>query len=161
MRNGNGGTGGNDGSIDNVRLLDVTPQLDKRFTPRLTAPGTPTTLTFTITNTNELLAKPGWSFTDTLPAGLTAVSGSEASTCTNGVVNVTSGNTVVTVSGDLQAGQVSCEVTVQVVSSIVGTYENCAGNVSDVVGLNAPDFVWHVTDERWTAPLRAWIWYVK
>ena len=62
--------GSNDGAIDNIRISDVTPTLAKVFAPAQVKVGDSTTLTFTITNTAELGAKNGWSFTDNLPAGL-------------------------------------------------------------------------------------------
>ena len=71
MRNENGDGSGNDGAYDNIRVLDVTPQLDKAFSPTSVATGGVSTLTLTITNTSDLAAKNGWSFTDSLPEGLT------------------------------------------------------------------------------------------
>lgn len=53
---------GNDHAFDNIMLLDATPSLDKEFTPASVYVGQTSTLTFTITNTSELSAKPGWSF---------------------------------------------------------------------------------------------------
>ena len=54
------------------RVLDVTPSLDKSFSPTLVGTNQPSTLTLTITNTTDLLAKSDWSFTDTLPPGFDA-----------------------------------------------------------------------------------------
>jgi hypothetical protein len=54
MYNANGTTNGNDGAFDNVRLIDVTPQLDKSFSPALIAPGGTSTVTLTVTNTSNL-----------------------------------------------------------------------------------------------------------
>ncbi len=55
-----GGAYGNDGATDNIRVVDVTPQLDKSFSPAVQTTGQPSKLTFTITNTSELGAKDGW-----------------------------------------------------------------------------------------------------
>jgi hypothetical protein len=63
---------GNDAAIDNIRVLDVTPRLDQAFGPSPVEINTPATLTYTITNTAELAVKTGWSFSGTLPNGLTA-----------------------------------------------------------------------------------------
>ncbi len=129
---------GNDYAVDNLRVLDATPQLDKVFaspTPR----GEPTTLTFTITNTSDLAAKEDWSFTDTLPAGLEVADPAGTTTnCTNGSVAAVSGGDTIEVSGDLETNRAFCTVTVDVVAAEPGDYENCAENVSDLVGLDPP-----------------------
>ena len=73
MVNNNGSGAGNDLAFDNIKILDVTPQLDKSFSSDEVGVGQTATLTLTVTNTNELAAKNGWSFTDNLPAGLTSL----------------------------------------------------------------------------------------
>jgi uncharacterized repeat protein (TIGR01451 family) len=138
MVNTNPSGGGNDAAFDNIRVLDVTPQLDKSFSPAVVPTGGTSTLTFTITNTSELAAKNGWSFTDALPAGLTVAGGTAAATtCSAGVVTAAAGATSVGVTGNLNAGQASCTVTVPVTSSTTGTYTNGPGNVTPN-GLNEP-----------------------
>ena len=140
MRNAQGSASGNDHAFDDITILDLTPQLDKGFEVSETAIGDAVTLTFTITNTSDLLAKPGWSFTDTLPAGLVVASPNGFSTtCPSGAVTAPAGGTTIDVSGNLGAGQASCTVSVDVTSTTVGTYENCPDtNVTDLVGLNPP-----------------------
>jgi uncharacterized repeat protein (TIGR01451 family) len=138
MRNETTTTSGNDGAFDNIRILDATPTLDKSFSPSTLEAGQASTLTFTITNTSDLAAKNGWSFTDNLPAGLVAANPSGASTtCSGTSVSAAAGSASVAVTGNLNAGQSSCTVTVNVTSPRVGTYTNGAGNVS-LVGLNPP-----------------------
>ena len=138
MRNETPTSSGNDGAFDNIRVLDVTPTLDKSFGPAEVNVGAPSTLTFTITNTSELAAKNGWSFTDTLPAGLVVADPASASTtCSGGQATAAAGGGSVAVSGNLNAGQVSCTVSVNVTSATRGTYNNCPGNVA-LVGLNPP-----------------------
>jgi hypothetical protein len=67
LTNDQGAHNGNDLAYDNIRMLDVTPQLDKEFIgdPRFPdAPtvftGDPATVKFTITNRSDLAAKDGW-----------------------------------------------------------------------------------------------------
>lgn len=134
--NTNGSGGGNDHAFDNVRIIDVTPQLDKSFSPTAIAPGESTTLTFTITNTAELGAKNGWSYSDALPSGLT-VAGAAATTCPSGVVTAVNGSGSISVSGDLTEGLASCVVTVPVKATAAGTYANGASNVT-AIGLDLP-----------------------
>jgi uncharacterized repeat protein (TIGR01451 family) len=134
--NGEGNGYGNDSAVDNIRILDVTPQLDKEFSAATAPINTPVTLTFTITNTSELAAKPGWSFTDNLPSGLTANPASATTTCTGGTVSAST--TAITVSGNLTTGQTSCTASIQVTAPGAGTYTNCATNIINAVGLNPP-----------------------
>ncbi|WP_405579208.1 choice-of-anchor P family protein [Streptomyces sp. NBC_01190] len=129
---------GNDGAIDNVRLLDATPQLDQAFAPARLPVGAPTTLTFTITNTSELAAKNGWSFTAQLPAGLRLDGGSAATSCGSGTATADAANGTVTVHGDLAAGQQDCTATVQLTSITGGTYQVCGSAITDAVGVDLP-----------------------
>ena len=137
-------TTGSGFGVDNLRVLDVTPSLDWSFGPSDVAVGTPTTLTYTITNTSDLIAKNDWSFTNTLPAGLAvAPTPSVGGTCTNSagtafaVTAVAGASSIAAVGGDLAAGATSCTITVNVVASTDGTFTNGAGNVATV--LNAPE----------------------
>ncbi|GLW57470.1 DUF7507 domain-containing protein [Kitasatospora phosalacinea] len=140
LRNSANTGSGNDAAFDNIRVLDVTPQIDKSFSPSPAPVGGTSTLTFTITNTSDLLAKAGWSFTDNLPAGLTvAGTPNTATTCTNGTVTADAGGTSVKLAGDLTAGQASCTLSVDVTSATAATYQNCAANTADLVGLLAPE----------------------
>lgn len=136
--NQHGSGTGNDSAIDNVRVLDATPQLSR--SPAVTVPaGGVATLTYTVTNTTERDAKPGWSFTDRLPAGVT-VAGAPATTttCTNGTVTAPAGGTSVSVSGDLAAGADACTVAVPVTAATAGTYRSCAANLTSATGVLAP-----------------------
>ncbi len=127
---------GNDAAIDNLEVLDATPQLDKVFEPATQVAGQPATLTFTVTNTAELSSKLGWSFSDTLPAGMTVVAPTATTTCTNGVVTAPVGGTTISVTGDLETNQAFCTVTVNVTAP-AGHYENSATNVT-TDGINPP-----------------------
>lgn len=137
MQNANGSGAGNDAAFDNIRILDVTPQLDKAFTPTTVQTGGISTLTFTVTNTSELASKTGWGFTDSLPAGLTLANGTVGGTCTATTTAVAGATSVVVANGSLATGQSSCTITVQVTSPVAGSFTNGPGNVTPV-GLNPP-----------------------
>jgi uncharacterized repeat protein (TIGR01451 family) len=139
---------GNDVGFDLPQLVDVTPQLDKAFTPATITQGQTTTLSYTVTNTSDLAAKNGWHFIDTLPSGLTA-SGPVGGTCVRTASSV-SGQTV-DITGNLAAGSASCTITVSVTSNTPGTYSNsgctandgtaipnCTNNFPTITGLNPP-----------------------
>ncbi|WP_454853662.1 DUF7927 domain-containing protein [Promicromonospora soli] len=137
MRNENGSGAGNDGAYDNIRVLDVTPQLDKSFAPADTYTGGTSTLTVTVTNTSDLAEKNGWAFTDTLPDGLVVADpANTGGTCDASVA--ATGSSIEITDGVLAAGEASCTITVDVTSTEIGQYDNCADNFSDVSGLDLP-----------------------
>lgn len=136
--NGNGGGSGNDSAVDNIQLLDATPQLDLSATAGSVPVGASADLTFTVTNTSDLDAKDGWSFTANLPAGLTQFGNATTTTCASGTASNGSTAGAIDVAGDLSAGQASCTVTVHVTSLFGGTYRLCAGQISDSVGIDPP-----------------------
>lgn len=126
---------GNDHAFDNIRILDATPQLDKEFLGGWAPSGGTARLRFTVTNTAELGSKPGWSFQDALPDGMTVASPSGATTtCPAGSVSATGSQ--VSVTGDLSVGMASCTIELDVTAAR-GTYTNGPDRVS-VVGLNPP-----------------------
>lgn len=128
---------GNDQAFDNFKILDVTPQLDKSFSPASVPVGAVSALTLTVTNTDELAAKNGWSFTDTLPAGLTVADGAATTTCPAGVVTAAAGATSVAVTGNLAAGMTACTVTVNVAAAAAGSFTNGPSNITGI-GINPP-----------------------
>lgn len=141
----NSTTGAGSGfGVDNLRLLDVTPSLDWSFGPASVPVGTPSTLTYTVTNTSDLLAKSDWSFTNTLPTGLTvAPNPAVGGTCVQvtgtafGVTALAGATSIGAVGGDLAAGAASCTITVDVVASAEATLVNGPANV--VTPLIAPE----------------------
>lgn len=135
---------GNDFALDNLRIVDATPSLDVEFASGTGVVGTPTTLTYTVTNTTELAAKTDWNFTNALPQGLVvAPTPGVGGSCTNVAgsaftVSAAAGATSIAVTGgDLATGASSCTITVNVVANAAGTYTNGPSNVTTV--LNAPD----------------------
>ncbi|MFC5185842.1 DUF7507 domain-containing protein [Actinomadura harenae] len=140
MRNAQGSGNGNDHAFDDIKLLDVTPQLDKTFAPGTVQIGQTSRLTITITNTDDLLAKSGWAFTDTLPAGLVlATPSNAATTCPAGTLSAPDGGNEVSITdGAINAGQASCTVTVDVTSETPSTYHNDATDMTILHGLNPP-----------------------
>jgi hypothetical protein len=129
---------GNDGAVDNIELLDATPQLDLSATTGSTPVGETANLTFTLTNTTDLDAKDGWSFTANLPSGLTLADNAYTTTCGSATAAPGSASGTVDVQGDLSAGQSSCTVTVDVTSLYTGVYQLCAGQIGNPVGVDLP-----------------------
>ena len=146
MRNEEGDYYGNDGAFDNIRVLDVTPQLDKSFSPASVPVNGVSTLTLTVTNTSDLAAKSGWSFTDNLPDGLVVADSPNLGGSCVATTSADAGATSIAVTGGrLAAGEASCTVTVDVTSALPRpadpspkVFENCASNFNNVVGLDLP-----------------------
>ena len=137
LHNDQTSSNGNDSSIDNAQIIDVTPQLDKAFSPASINLGQISRLTMTITNTTDLLRKQGWSFTDNLPAGM-VVEGNASTTCPGTTVQAAAGGSTVTVSnGDLAQGAAFCEVSLDVRPTATGNFTNGPTNLS-LIGLNQP-----------------------
>ncbi|MCL1842133.1 MAG: Ig-like domain-containing protein, partial [Propionibacteriaceae bacterium] len=128
---------GNDMVFDTPSIVDVTPQLDVQFGSTLVNGTTPTSIVFTITNTDDLLAKNGWSFGANIPSGLTLAPDAQVeTTCPNTAPSLT--GSVLSVTGDIAATMNSCTVTVPVVSDTqAGSTGNYAFTLDDMTGLYA------------------------
>ncbi|WP_418275325.1 hypothetical protein ACNHYB_10680 [Isoptericola jiangsuensis] len=142
MRNRTGVGTGNDVVIDNVSAVELSPQLDKEFDPAVTPVGTSSTLTFTVTNTSDLGAKPAFSFTDTLPSGLVVASPANAvadPACGLFFWGPQPGASVLTVaSGGISQGVEYCTFSVDVTSSTADVYTNGPDDITDLTGLSPP-----------------------
>lgn len=139
MVNANGSGTGNDAAFDNIRILDVTPQLDKSFAPASLPVGGTSTLTLTVTNTAELAAKNGWAFTDQLPDGLTVASpATVGGSCVAAITAAAGSDSIAVTGGALPAGSASCDITVPVTSNTAGTYTNGAANIAGETGIDLP-----------------------
>ncbi|WP_315914899.1 LPXTG cell wall anchor domain-containing protein [Arthrobacter sp. lap29] len=129
--------------VDNLRVLDVTPALDASFEVAGATSTVPTSLTYSITNTTDLLAKTDWGFSTALPPGLSvAPNPTVAGTCTNAAgtpfkVTATAGTASISaVGGDLVAGATSCTISVAVVAASSGTYTS--GTVTPAGLISSP-----------------------
>lgn len=105
----------------------ITPA--KSFNPTSVEGGEISQLTLTITNnqTNTESGQPlsNVSINDSLPTDVVVANTPNASTtCTSGTVNVTPGGTTVQMTGATLAPGANCQVQVDVVSSLMGTYQN-------------------------------------
>ncbi|WP_461635652.1 DUF7927 domain-containing protein [Leucobacter aridicollis] len=130
-----------------MTIYDVTPQLDKSFSPTRVPVGDISRLTLTITNTSELAKKAGWAFTDTLPAGLEIASPSNLVSTCDADVSAPAGEQAIDVTnGVLDRSEVSCTIELDVTSESPRgaepspvVYTNGPDNISNQVGINDPD----------------------
>lgn len=147
------GSSGNDFGIDNIRLIDITPKLSKHYVTDETVltPNKTVNLVFTITNTQDNLAKNGWEFTESLPVGL--VYAGEAGTEVDAVIeggcsaqlNAGKGTTTLEFrNGQMPNGTKTCTITVPVKPLEEGVFTSPATSTSgagtlSLKGLDAPE----------------------
>lgn len=137
---------GDDHALDNLSIYDLTPTLTQTLVSGTGPAGVTTELRMTVTNTSDLEAKPGWSFTNTLPQGFTLADAAPISTtCAHGAGTPAADGASFTIAGDLLPGQSACTVTVSVTSAgpVSGrpapkSLANCPANFEAILGHNAP-----------------------
>jgi uncharacterized repeat protein (TIGR01451 family) len=116
----------------------LPPAIAKQFAPNPVLAGTPTTLTFTLTNPNASLAQSGVAFSDTFPVapGAMVVAPAPAATttgCGAPTFAPAPGAGSISFSGGTIAPGGTCIVTVNVVAPVAGSYPNTTGPVSHLV----------------------------
>ncbi|TAN41829.1 MAG: DUF11 domain-containing protein, partial [Nitrospirae bacterium] len=133
----NSGTGGTATATLTVNSPGV-PVLTKLSSPNPVGVNKNALLTFTINN--KATATNNMGFTDTLPAGVVVANpatfgGTCASTVAPALVRtaVAGGNTI-TVTGFDMVGSASCTVTINITSSVPGSYNNANANISALAG---------------------------
>jgi hypothetical protein len=140
LKNTEAGGDGNDYAVDNLQVLDESPQLDQEFSRARELVGEDATLTYTITNVMGplgLRAKANFGFRNPLPEGLDVDPRSLDTTCGDGVVTESPDGTISLEGGDLETDEEACTVTATVTSDEAGTYDNAAAMVA-VRGLLEP-----------------------
>lgn len=136
-----GSDNGNDGAIDNIRIVDVTPVLDKEFLPAEQSVGRTSEMVLTINNREDLGKKEGWEFVDTLPEGLEFANSTVNNECGGSAVVNVANRTLTVKNGVLEEGQASCTIRTTVTSTTVDEYTNGNdnGNFSDKKYIDGPD----------------------
>jgi mucin-19 len=139
-----GFTGGGDANSDPAEAILSTyspPGVVESFVPSSVGVGTPSVLTITISNPNDIAAT-GASFSDNYTGGLVN-SGTPSATqsCSNGTTTGTltaaAGTNTLTLSGATIPANGSCTITVNVTSPTPGTIQNQTGAVaSSAIGTN-------------------------
>jgi hypothetical protein len=145
VRNTQTVTNGNDGGFDNFQLLDVTPSLGVAYQYSSTPLHSVGTLTYTVKNTTDNYAKPGFSFNQALPSGVVRSGSSVGGTCTNtantpATTATVTGSTSLAIAGSLPAGT-ECTIIINVTSSgtaVAGTtYTTAIADFTNLVGITA------------------------
>ena len=116
-------------------IAAVPPGFTKSFAPDPIASGGTSTLTFTIDNAMSPFTLTSIDFTDTLPAGVTVATPSNAATtCTGGVLTAVAGSGTISYGGGGLAANSVCTVQADVTSSTVGAHVNTSGDLTSSSG---------------------------
>jgi uncharacterized repeat protein (TIGR01451 family) len=133
-----GGYSNQNGGSGTVTLTaPPAPVLTKAFAPAAIAPGGTSVLTITIADTaTGAAALSTLALTDTLPANVTIAATPSASTTCAGTVTAVAGASSVALAAGSVAGGGTCTITVNVTSTIAGSYLNtiAAGALTDTQG---------------------------
>ena len=106
----------------------------KQFNPSVVPANSPSTLTFTLTNSNAVDAS-SVDFTDTFPVGLVVAATPGASnTCGGTFTGTTTGSGSVGLSGGLVAANSTCTVSVDVSAPTSDTFDNVSGSLTSSFG---------------------------
>ena len=106
------------------------PTISKAFaSPTIVLNGT-TILTLTITNPSTTLALSNVAFTDSFPANLLLATPSAVTSDCGGTATAADATGLVSLAGGSIAANSSCTITVDVTSSVVGSYNNTTSGVS-------------------------------
>lgn len=133
---------GDDGAIDNIRIVDVTPTLSMRFADADLRAGDTAVLHITVSNTRNPLdgldAKSGWGFEVAPQAGLEMVGAPSENTC--GGTTRTVGGGLQLSDGTLPQGSPTCTIAVrvkQLSSEDPGVSKNYGVSLSHADGVDA------------------------
>lgn len=114
------------------------PSFSKAFAPATIGPGSVSTLTFTIDNSDSGTPVTDLAFTDVLPAGvILATPASPVSSC-DGTLSAPDGSDTVSLSGGMVGGFGTCTIQVHVTGSSPGTYMNVSGDLTSSAGDSGP-----------------------
>jgi len=111
------------------------PIFTKSFTPDTITAGAISTLTFTIDNSESAITFNSLKFTDNLPAGVEVANPSNAfTTFTGGTLTAVSGNDVISYTdGTIEAGSI-CTISVDVTANTSGLFVNTTGDLTYLIG---------------------------
>jgi hypothetical protein len=128
----NGG-GGHTGSAN--LAVATSPPISKVFGAASIGLNNFTSLGFTVTNSNSVVALAGVAFTKTLPAGLIVPTPNAlAGACGSGIVTATGGSQSIRLTGGTIAASGSCTFSVNVTASSASNQFNTTGSVSATKG---------------------------
>lgn len=111
------------------------PGFAKAFGPDTVEYGAVSTLTITIDNSGSSVQAASLDFTDTMPTGMVVANPSAAATsCTGGTLTAVSGEGAFGLSGASVAAEASCQVQVNVATTVTGSLVNVTGELTSSLG---------------------------
>jgi DNA-binding beta-propeller fold protein YncE len=129
-----GGAGQPRAQIFALQGAVLPPTIAKAFGAGTIQVNTSTSLTFTIQNPNTSTLT-GVGFNDPLPAGLLiATPNGLSGSCGGGVITVIAGTGSISLASATLAASASCTFSVDVMPTLVATYNNVTGNVTSIEG---------------------------
>jgi hypothetical protein len=126
---------GNSGTATDTLTVNPPPAFSKLFNPNVIRPGDISQLSFSIDNSTSTVAATALDFSDMFPAGLVvATPANSSNTCTGGVYTAAPGSNAVSYTGGSVNASSTCQLTVDVTSSTLGTASNLSGNLTSNLG---------------------------
>ena len=113
------------------------PTFDKSFAPNEIGPGGISTLTFTINNASGGSVT-DLAFTDALPAAVTISTPRAITNGCGGMVDAPEGGSTITFIEGMVAPGATCQISVDVTASTVGTHMNTSGDLTSSAGNSGP-----------------------
>ena len=126
------------------------PGFTKAFSPDTIAPGGISRLTFTIDNGANLIDVGSLAFTDAFPAGLVVAGTPNGSTTCGGTFAPGASDVSLAFAGGAVAAGDACTISVDVTSSVAGSYPNATEELTSALGVSTPALATLRVDE---APL--------
>jgi hypothetical protein len=110
------------------------PSFSKGFSPSTIGPGSVSTLTFSIINTDPVNPVTDLAFTDTLPAGVVLATPAVGLSSCGGTLAAPDGGATVSFNDGVLSAASSCSIVVDVTSATVGTHMNVSGALTSSAG---------------------------
>ncbi len=124
----------NNTATDTVIVQLFPPAVSKSFSPSTVDAGDISTLTFTFNNSASGLQATHLTFTDNLPAGLLIATPANVVNTSFGTVTAVSGTGTISLSGGTVLDGATSTLSVDVVATVGGSYDNISGDVTSILG---------------------------
>ncbi len=126
---------GNSGSATDTLTVSDALLFAKSFTPDVILSGDVSTLTFTLDNSANNQPATSIDFIDNMPVEILVANPANINnTCTGGTLTATSGSSTISYTGGSVAANSTCEISVDVTSSIIGSFTNVSGTLTSSLG---------------------------
>lgn len=126
---------GNSGPAADTLTVSDALLFAKSFTPDVILSGDVSTLTFTLDNSANNQSATSIDFIDNMPVEILVANPANINnTCTGGTLTATSGTSTISYTGGSLAANSTCEISVDVTSSTIGSFTNISGTLTSSLG---------------------------